>query len=746
MTDNKDKQKDPNSASSGDSSQSNFEDTAANPEHIDVDFKEAGFHDLEEFSTAFSETNDSMDNGEPIVKSVHKHHSKRPLMIVLVCVFGVFLVTAIFSAVLYMGASSSGQTPSILSGLGISTQSAMSFVYLGLSMFFSLIGLLSLVGLLVSIFKFLNTKPEKKQKKKRSLVLFASSCAIFLISIVAVIFISGKVTPTTEFIEEEPIQAAITTTPENTIGLIAPIEIEFEALNLGLDLEEFEILSYNWDFDDGATASGPSVVHTFKTKPLDGIFNVELDVKYREIGTEATDPLRLSLSKTVTIENIETAARFSMTPDSGQAPLEVDFDASLSVDPDGSIVRYEWDFDGDTIIDAEGVKTSFKYLENGDYNVSLFLTDNNGQTTETSRVLSIKGDEIFDVVIKTSPADEILAPGRSYQFDASRSKSMEANIVSYEWNFGDGRTRVGQKVSYEFKSEGNYVVSLDLRDENGNTTSLDKEYTVSKSPSGIFINTTTTPAANAEGIVVGEVPLRLDVSAAGSSGVAIVDYSWDFENDGIIDASGRDASYTYVNSGEYKIKLTLTASNGKQAHKLIRVSVEKTGLMTKVSAEPSIGEVPLTVDFDATSTKVPQGINIVAFRWDFGDGTPILRDGPIVTHKFTKTGDFKVAVTAITDENETDTTETLVFVNEIALNSCFNPSRNSGQAPLVVQFNPNCTTGVALNFSWDFGTGDNTTDRKPTYTFENPGEYEVVLEVSDSDNNVSKYKETITVE
>ena len=78
MTDNKDKQKDINSGSSNDSSKGNFEASSENTEHIDVDFKEAGFHDLEEFSTAFSETNDTMDNGEPIVKSVHKHHSKRP--------------------------------------------------------------------------------------------------------------------------------------------------------------------------------------------------------------------------------------------------------------------------------------------------------------------------------------------------------------------------------------------------------------------------------------------------------------------------------------------------------------------------------------------------------------------------------------------------------------------------------------------------------------------------------------------
>jgi len=713
-------------------------------EHIDVEFHESGFHDLNEF--AHPEDDKST---EPLVKEVVKHQSKRPLMVVLISVMGAFLVTALFSVILYITASGSNDGASVLSGLGVVSGSVMSFVYLALSMFFSILGLLSLVGLLISIFKFLNTKNNNKEKKKNSLILFAISAVLFVLSISVVIFASANIeSRDVEYVPEviEDVQPAILTTPESTLGLVAPVEIKFEALNLGIDLEANEIVSYSWDFGDGATASGPSTVHTFRTKPDDGIFTVNLDVRYRSLDDATENIETLNLKKTVSIENIQTTALFTMTPDGGQAPLEVDFDASMSVDPDGSIVRYEWDFDGDTIIDADGVKTSHTYLENNDYDVTLFLTDNNGRVVETTQTLGVKGDEIFEVNLKNSPADEILAPGRSYTFDAARSKSLEGDIVKYEWNFGDGKTRVGQKVNYTFNQEGMFVVNLDLQDDKGNTTSFEKEYTVSKSPSGIFIDVKTTPEANRENMVVGEVPLKVDFDAAASSGGPIIDYAWDFENDGVIDFNGQDASFTYINSGEYKAKLTLTSVNGKQATRLINIMVEKAGLMTKVQAEPKIGEVPLTVDFDATSTKVPEGVDIVAFRWDFGDGTPVLREGPIVTHKFTSTGDFKVTVTAITDDNQTDTTETTVFVNEISLNACFKPSRTAGQAPLVVQFNPSCSTGNAQEFAWEFGNGQSSSERKPTFTFEEPGSYEVKLEVSDANNNVSEFIETITVE
>lgn len=713
-------------------------------EHIDVEFHESGFHDLNEFAHP-----EDPKNMEPLVKQVHKQQSKRPIMIVLVSVMAALLITGIFSTILYLTASGSDGGSSLLNSLGIASGSISSFVYLSLSMFFSLLSILSLVGLLISIFKFLNTKSTNKEKKKSSLVLFAISAGVFLVSTALVVFLSSNIkqAPIAEYIEDTVVlEPAIKTTPENTLGLVAPIEISFTAANLGIDLSQNEIVSYSWDFGDGATSSGESTVHTFKTKPDDGIFQTRLTVFYRESNNQEAEIKELNLSRTISIDNIATTALFSMSPSSGQAPLDVDFDASMSVDPDGSIVRYEWDFDGDTIIDDDGVKSSFRYLENGDYNVTLYLTDNNGRVVETTQQLSIKGDEIFDVIINNSPNDEVLAPARSYNFDASRSKSLEGEIVKYEWNFGDGKTKVGQKVTHTFNQEGMFVVTLSMQDNLGNKIDFDREYTVSKSPSGIFINVSTVPATNQQNVVNGEVPLKVEFDASRSSGGPIVDYAWDFDNDGVIDFNGQSATHTYINSGTYQAKLLLTSVNGKQATKIINIAVDKAGLMTKVQAEPMIGEVPLTVDFDATSTKVPEGVNIVAFRWDFGDGTPVLREGPIVTHKFTQTGDFKVKVTAITDDNETDMAEMTIFVNEITLNACFTPSREDGPAPLVVQFNPACSTGNAQEFTWDFGDGKKVRERKPTFTFEQPGSYDVELEVSDTNNNVSKFTKTITVE
>jgi len=71
-------------------------------------------------------------------------------------------------------------------------------------------------------------------------------------------------------------------------------------------------------------------------------------------------------------------ARFSASPASGEAPLEVRFNADRSTDADGQIVSYEWDFgDGAT---ASGVTANHTFDDAGEYLVKLWVTDDEGET------------------------------------------------------------------------------------------------------------------------------------------------------------------------------------------------------------------------------------------------------------------------------------------------------------------------------------------------------------------------------
>src|SRR5712692_1050184 len=69
-------------------------------------------------------------------------------------------------------------------------------------------------------------------------------------------------------------------------------------------------------------------------------------------------------------------ASFVLTPDAGEAPLEVKLDGSDSSDSDGAIADFTWDFgDGQT---AAGAVTTHKYGVPGTFSVKLTVTNKKG--------------------------------------------------------------------------------------------------------------------------------------------------------------------------------------------------------------------------------------------------------------------------------------------------------------------------------------------------------------------------------
>jgi PKD repeat protein len=80
-------------------------------------------------------------------------------------------------------------------------------------------------------------------------------------------------------------------------------------------------------------------------------------------------------------------ASFTVTPTSGNKPLQAYFDASASSDVGGSIVNYAWHF-GDSST-AAGVTASHTYTNSGSFTCSLIVTDNDGKTATTTRTITV---------------------------------------------------------------------------------------------------------------------------------------------------------------------------------------------------------------------------------------------------------------------------------------------------------------------------------------------------------------------
>ncbi len=94
--------------------------------------------------------------------------------------------------------------------------------------------------------------------------------------------------------------------------------------------------------------------------------------------------------KQVVITFQPPTADFTYSPQAPHAGQEVTFDASDSFDFDGKVVAYSWDFNGDGKPDASGVKVTYTFPQAGSYDVTLTVTDNDGNTDSLTDTIVVK--------------------------------------------------------------------------------------------------------------------------------------------------------------------------------------------------------------------------------------------------------------------------------------------------------------------------------------------------------------------
>ncbi len=127
------------------------------------------------------------------------------------------------------------------------------------------------------------------------------------------------------------------------------------------------VVSYAWTFDDGGSASGVTVSHTFATP---GAHSATLTVTDNGGLKNA-----VTHAVTLSVANQPPVAAFS----SNCTNLVCSFNGTGSSDPDGTVAGYAWSFgDGTTGVGATPTHT---YATGGVFQVSLTVTDNLGATS-----------------------------------------------------------------------------------------------------------------------------------------------------------------------------------------------------------------------------------------------------------------------------------------------------------------------------------------------------------------------------
>ncbi len=258
------------------------------------------------------------------------------------------------------------------------------------------------------------------------------------------------------------------------------------------------------------------------------------------------------------LHTVPPVAIFTYAPLDPKTLEIIEFNASQSYDPDGGrIVTYRWDF-GDGNI-GYGMVVVHKYATSGTYNVTLTIIDDEGQSAEATTGAGFNIPPPINVTDNQPPIADFtwnIDPNVDGKIDfTSDAIDPDGTIISYYWNFGDGSTSSSPNPSHIYDLSGNYTVTLIVTDDNGATYAVSKTITVpNKKPIPVFTYNPSAP--NTKQFVFFDASASFDVDGS------ITNYSWDFENDGIVDGYGVTIYHMFNISGNYTVNLTVTDNEG----------------------------------------------------------------------------------------------------------------------------------------------------------------------------------------
>ncbi len=235
----------------------------------------------------------------------------------------------------------------------------------------------------------------------------------------------------------------------------------------------------------------------------------------------------------------------------------------------------------------------------------------------------------------------------------------------------------------------------------------------------------------------------LTVVFTNTSSGTIDGYQWAF-GDGATSTAAHP-QHQFMEAGIYEV--TLTVSNAAGTDDSFHTLTVYAPAEAQFSAAVTTGTVPLTTTFTNESSG-----DYDQCLWDFGDGQQLQSCQAQVQHTYQAIGNYDV-ILAISGDGGTDLLEKPNYINvspsgtvSTPLQAMFNAAVTSGPAPFTATFT-NQSVGEMTQCVWDFGDGEQLSScaAEVTHVYTEVGSYDVVLSLSNADENSSHTEENYIV-
>lgn len=295
------------------------------------------------------------------------------------------------------------------------------------------------------------------------------------------------------------------------------------------------------------------------------------------------------------------------------------------------------------------------------------------------------------------------------------------SIASVKWDFGDLNTladtsRNIDTVTYTFPDTGLYTVTLII---NPGFRCADTTSTVYR------IDSTLNPVLDVEGSAcIDNNSLNFVARGTYSTNASI---EWDFGSNASTSTSNLDSvgGVQFSNGTNFPVQLVVSQDNCSDTVNRVVQLFEPP--IAAFSYDDSAGCYPLPVQF--TNESVFTGS--ADFIWNFGDGNTSTDFEPL--HTYTANGLYDVQLELRTTSNCIDTSIlTIPNAIDVSLDSAINAINFSLSDSVIcqgnsVQFNDQSIYEGNAEYFWDFGNNSLSTERNPSFIYNDTGTYDIGL-------------------
>ncbi len=220
-----------------------------------------------------------------------------------------------------------------------------------------------------------------------------------------------------------------------------------------------------WNFGDGSSGTGSSIVHTFTSAQS---FTVT------EVATDSSSPSQSATSsKTVIVQPTPPlSTTFTFFPTTPLVNSPITFTAGTT----GGTLPYSvtWNFgDGKT---GSGTSTTHTYATAGSFTVTETATDSSTPAKTATSTQSVTVYTSLPLSTTFGVSSSSPQVGQAVTFGASATGGTAP--YTYTVSFGDGGTGSGKSVTHTYSAAGSYTATVTVTDSASPQASISKSLTV----------------------------------------------------------------------------------------------------------------------------------------------------------------------------------------------------------------------------------------------------------------------------